>query len=188
MDRHAPNESAGRNTAVTVLRFLEGINIRIGNVVCWLALGCALACFLVVVWRYAFDISIIWLQELYVWQHALLFILGAGPALTHNQHIRVDLITERCSARTRAVLELLGICFLLFPFLAFIGLTAWPFVAVSWATGETTGQAGGLPGVYLLKSALLMFVFLLALQGVAGLIRNVLVLSGRPELLAVQKS
>ncbi|WP_158215767.1 TRAP transporter small permease subunit [Notoacmeibacter marinus] len=178
MGRQTSDRHAGVCIAVAVLRWLEGFNIKIGNVVCWLALGCALFCFLVVILRYAFGIGVIWMQELYVWQHALLFILGSGPALTHDKHIRVDLITESRSDKTRAALELLGICFLLFPFIAFIALTAWPFVLTSWATGETTGQSGGLSGVYLLKGSLLIFVLLLGLQGIVGLIRNTLVLSG----------
>lgn len=166
------------NIAVKTLRFLEVVNLTVGNVVCWLALGCTLVCFAVVVLRYAFDIGIIWLQELYVWQHALLFVLGAGPALTNNEHIRVDLITERLSSSKQAILEVMGICFLLMPFLAFIAFTTIPFVALSWMIGETTGQTGGLSAVYLLKGSLLVFVFLLGLQGLAGLLRNILFLLG----------
>ena len=34
--------------------------------------------FLVVVLRYLFGISFIWMQETYVWMHAYIFMLGAG--------------------------------------------------------------------------------------------------------------
>jgi TRAP-type mannitol/chloroaromatic compound transport system permease small subunit len=171
---------------VTILRFLEGINKVVGDVVCWLALGAALVCFAVVVLRYAFGIGIIWLQELYVWQHALLFMLGAGPAYLRNEHVSVDLFTENRSPKTRAILTLLGLVFLLLPFLGLVAMTSWSFASVSWRIGETSGQMGGLPGIYVMKFSLLVFVFLLAVQGVASAIRNILILGNDPEILLEQ--
>ena len=59
------------------IRFAEGTNSIIGKATAWLTLGCVLVCFVVVVLRYGFSISYVWMQDLYVWLHALVFMLGA---------------------------------------------------------------------------------------------------------------
>ena len=80
----------------------EAINEWIGRAVAWLTLGCVLTCFAVVVLRYAFDIGRPWMQELYVWQHAIVFMVGAGYTMLHRGHVNVDVVYGRMSARGRA--------------------------------------------------------------------------------------
>ena len=48
--------------------------------------------FLVVVLRYLFGISFIWMQETYVWMHAYIFMLGAGYTYLNDDHVRIDII------------------------------------------------------------------------------------------------
>ena len=67
---------------VGFIRGVDALNERIGRAVSWLTLGCVLTCFAVVVLRYAFDLGFPWLQELYVWQHAAVFMAGAGFVLS----------------------------------------------------------------------------------------------------------
>lgn len=169
--------------SLVLIRLLETLNRAIGRWVAWLALGCVLTCFAVVVLRYGFGIGLIWLQEAYVWQHALLFMLGAGPAFVNGQHVRVDLLYQRQGRRRQALLDLVGCLLLLFPFLAVIGYESWGFAAMAWAIREGSGQTGGLPGVFLLKSSLLVFVGLIGLQGIATVLRSLLVLGGHAAVL-----
>ena len=48
--------------------------------------------FFVVMLRYVFGISFIWMQETYVWMHAFVFMLGAGYTYLMNEHVRIDII------------------------------------------------------------------------------------------------
>ena len=53
--------------------------------------------FVVVVLRYVFGISFIWMQETYVWMHAFIFMLGAGYAYLNDDHVRIDIIYRNAS-------------------------------------------------------------------------------------------
>jgi TRAP-type mannitol/chloroaromatic compound transport system permease small subunit len=81
--------------------------------------------------------------------------------------------------RGKAWVDLFGVIFLLMPWLVLLGWTSWTYVTYSWQTGEISVQNNGMPAMYVLKSAILGFVGLLGLQGLAWAGRSILVLGGR---------
>ncbi|MEX2298034.1 MAG: TRAP transporter small permease subunit [Dongiaceae bacterium] len=169
-----------------VIRAIDGFTERFGRLVSWLTLGTVLVCFAVVVLRYVFSIGSICLQELYVWQHALVFMLGAGYTLLHGGHVRVDILYVKMSVRRRAWVDLFGTVFFLAPWLFVLVWFGWPFLVRSWSLFEESGQAGGCQGYFLLKSAIVLFAAVVAIQGVALFCRSLLVLCGRPEFAPVR--
>lgn len=162
------------------VRIVDSLNERIGRAVAWLTLGCVLTCFAVVLLRYAVGVGYPWLQELYVWQHAVVFMAGAGYTFLHGGHVNVDVLYGRLDARRRAWVDILGTVFLLFPWLAVVAVTSTPFVLSAWRIREASATANGMPGVFLLKSLLLLFCALLFVQGLALIARRGLLLSGHP--------
>jgi TRAP-type mannitol/chloroaromatic compound transport system permease small subunit len=174
------------NALILVIRTIDRFNEGIGRIVAWLTFGTVSVCFLVVILRYIFSIGFVWLQELYVWQHALVFMLGAGYTFLHGGHVRVDIFYARMSARRRAIVDLFGTFVFLLPWLAVILYYGMPFLSLSWRLLEPSSQAGGLPGYFLLKSAIPTFCVLVALQGLALAARSLLVLCGREEFSLMQ--
>ena len=55
----------------------------------------------------------------------------------------------------------------LLPFSAFLGWASWDYVAASWAVWEGSRAAGGLPGLFLVKSLIPLAAVLTFLQGLA---------------------
>ncbi|UYN97881.1 MAG: TRAP transporter small permease subunit [Enhydrobacter sp.] len=155
------------------------MNRRVGAVVAWLTLATVVVCGLVVFLRYAAGVGQVWMQELYVWTHAMTFLLASGFAYLLNAHVRVDIFYAKLGPRGKAWVDLLGVVFLLFPWLILLGWFAWTYVAYSWATNEISVQSNGMPAMYVLKSSILGFVFLVGLQGLAWIGRSILVLAGR---------
>jgi TRAP-type mannitol/chloroaromatic compound transport system permease small subunit len=160
------------------VRRVDAINDWIGRTVAWLTLGCVLTCFAVVVLRYAFDTGFPWLQELYVWQHAAVFMAGAGYTLLHGGHVNVDVLYGRMGPRGRAWIDIVGTVVFLFPWLALVAITSAPFVTSAWSIREASSTAGGMPAVYLLKSLLWVFCAVLFMQGLALIARRGLFLAG----------
>lgn len=158
------------------------INRIVGQVFAWLALGIVLVCFTVVVQRYVFGVSYLWMQDLYIWLSGAMFTSVAGFALMRDDHVRVDIFYRPARMRIRALVDLFGTLLFLLPFTAIVALYSLPFVQRSWAYGEGSANVGGMPGLYVLKSFILVFAGLLALQGVATLCRSALVLAGRRDL------
>lgn len=161
------------------IRGIDALNDWIGRTVAWLTLGCVLTCFTVVVLRYVFSVGFPWLQELYVWQHAAVFMAGAGYTMLHRGHVNVDVLYGRASERGRAWIDILGTLLFLFPWLAVLAVTSGPFVSSSWAIREGAANADGMPAVYLLKTLLWVFCAVLFLQGLALVARRSLYLAGR---------
>jgi len=156
------------NRAATAIEQLIDFS---GRAVSWLTLLMVIITFSVVVLRYVFDTGWIALQESITYLHAMVFLIGAAYTMQHEAHVRVDIFYSRCSEQTRAWIDLCGALFLLLPFMFFLGWVSWQYVASSWDVMEGSREAGGLPGVYLLKSLILLMTGLLTLQAVFQIIR-----------------
>jgi TRAP-type mannitol/chloroaromatic compound transport system permease small subunit len=135
--------------------------------------------FLVVVLRYVFDSGWIALQESVSYLHSLVFLLGAAYTLKHDAHVRVDIFYSRFSERTKAWVELLGHLLILIPVMLFIAWISWPYISDAWSVKESSRDAGGLPGVYLLKSLILLMAGLLIIQALVLVMRAALKLGRR---------
>ena len=159
---------------------IDRFSAMTGRITAWLALVMVLVTCIVVVLRYVFDLGFIWLQESVTWMHAVVFMLGAAFALQRDEHVRVDVFYREFSERRRAIVDVLGVLIFLLPLCMYIGWSAWDFVAASWKIKEASRESGGLPYpmVPLLKSVLILMPAMLALQGVALLLRSVTVLRG----------
>ncbi|MEJ2141510.1 MAG: TRAP transporter small permease subunit [Gammaproteobacteria bacterium] len=157
---------------------LETINEWCGRSISWLTLLMVIVTFLVVVLRYLFDTGWIAMQESVTYMHAMVFLIGASYTLKHNGHVRVDIFYREMPPRRQAMVDLLGSLFLLLPVCAFIFWSSWEYVLTSWSFREGSPETGGLPGVYLLKSLLLVMPALLLVQGMANFLQNLMRLRG----------
>lgn len=161
------------------VRAVDALNEVVGRVTAWLTLGTVLICAVVVVMRYAFSSGFIWLQELFVWTYACVFMLGAGYTLLHDGHVRVDIFYARAGPRAQAIVNLIGVFAFLLPWMAVTAYMSWPYVKASWRLGEESPQSDGMPGLYLLKTVIILFCVLLGLQALALAGRSILTLAGR---------
>jgi TRAP-type mannitol/chloroaromatic compound transport system permease small subunit len=144
-----------------------------GRTVSWLSLLLVLVTFIVVVLRYVFDDGSIALQESTTYLHASVFLVGMAYTMQQDAHVRVDIFYTRFSTQTKAWVDLFGAVFLLLPFMLFISWISWSYIIDSWSVFEGSREAGGLPGVFLLKSLILVMTFLLSLQTFAQITRNI---------------
>jgi TRAP-type mannitol/chloroaromatic compound transport system permease small subunit len=153
----------------------------VGYAVAWLALATVLLCFATVYLRYALGYGLIWLQESYIWTHVAVIVLGAGYTMMSGGFIRVDVFYARWTNRRRALSDLVMTVLLLAPFLWVLGSGIWTFWQTSWASDEGSLNPGGMGNYWILKATLLGFIALVALQGLAFVLRGFLVLSGRED-------
>ena len=159
---------------------IDALTERVGRAARWLILltvlisaGNALA-------RYAFNASSNAWLEIQWYLFAAVFLLCAGYALKHNQHVRVDVISARLSRRAQAWIEIFGTVFFLLPVALVILWLSWPVFVDSWRSGEVSTNANGL--VLWPARALVPAGFaLLVLQGVAELIKRIASLKSPPD-------
>ncbi|MCU7835038.1 MAG: TRAP transporter small permease subunit [gamma proteobacterium symbiont of Taylorina sp.] len=161
------------NTSIQLARHLEKITLWSGQLIAWLTLLMVFVTFSIVILRYGFQTGWIAMQESVVYMHALVFLIGIPYTLKYDGHVRVDIFYSKMSPRGKALVNLLGTLLLLFPVTLFIAWSSWDFVIASWEMGEESGEAGGLPGVYLLKSSILLMTLLLFIQGISHCLFNI---------------
>jgi TRAP-type mannitol/chloroaromatic compound transport system permease small subunit len=166
--------------AVTGISRLNGL---LGRIFAWFSLAIVLICFAVVVMRYGFRTGSVPLQDLYVWLNGAMFTGIAGYTLLRGGHVRVDIFYRDASPRAKAVVDMIGTALFILPFVAVVTIYALPFVERSWRLREGSANMGGMPGLFVLKSFLLVFAAVVGLQALAMFLRGVLVLAGREALL-----
>ncbi|MEM0909021.1 MAG: TRAP transporter small permease subunit [Pseudomonadota bacterium] len=159
-------------------RFLDGVNRLVGHIVAWIALILVLVQFGIVLARHVYGVSNIAATEAVLYLHAALFMLGAGYAYLVDAHVRVDIFYGKLSVRGKAVIDVAGALVFLLPALALLTYWSWPMVRRSWAILEGPISVGGIPASFLMKSLVPAFCVLLAIQGVARLLRDLTALNG----------
>jgi TRAP-type mannitol/chloroaromatic compound transport system permease small subunit len=145
-------------------RLATGANRRLSAGLGLLVLALVGAVLAVVVLRYALQISLIWMQELYVWLHATIFLLGSVVLLSGDGHVRMDLIYRRLPVRVQTAADLFGVIFFALPWMVVLLIFALPYVRDSWQVGEASRETGGMPGLFLFKTVLVIFAVLMLLQ------------------------
>ncbi len=165
-----------------IIRGICRLNWMLGQLFSWLSLGIVLVCFTVVVLRYVFAIGHVWMQDLFVWMSGVMFMGIAGYTLMVGQHVRVDVFYRPASLRRKALVDLIGSIVFVAPFVTVLVIYALPFVERSWRFMEGSSNFGGMPGLYIVKSFILVFAVVIALQAVAMALRSVLILTGREDL------
>ena len=126
----------------------------------------------VVVLRYGFGIGFIWLQDLAGYAFAVFLALSVPVCMAQGGHVRVDVVSDSMPPGYLRGADL----FALFAFLMPVfGLAIWahlPDLRYSWAIREVSVETGGLPGLFLVKTALPFFAFLMIVQGIAAALRG----------------
>ena len=163
--------------ALKLSRVIDAVNDRIGRWSMWMILAMTLLSAGNAVIRKAFDYSSNALLEAQWYMFSAVFLLCAGHALLHNEHIRIDLLSSRYDPRTRAWMELLGTLVFLFPV---VGLVLWlgvPYFLNSLRAGDVSANPGGLI-LWPAKMLLPLGFALLWLQGVSQAIKQIGFLCG----------
>ena len=119
------------------------------------------------------------MQEAVMYMHGIVFMLGIPYTLKHRGHVRVDIIHQKLSTKGKAYIDTFGTLVFLFPVSIFLFLSSLDYVAFSWSVYETSAMPGGLPGVFIIKSLIPVMAILLFLQGIADLLRNLIILVDR---------
>lgn len=154
-----------------VARALDRLASGAGRLLGWFTLAMVLLQSAVVILRYGFSGGSVALQDAVVYLHGAAFMLGLAYALLTDAHVRVDVFYRSMGARGKAWVNAVGTLVFLLPMCAFILAGSWQFAASSWAVLESSSSAGGLPGVFLLKSLIPLSALTLALAGLAQILR-----------------
>ena len=147
-----------------------------GKICSWFVALMVLVTCLVVIMRYGLDMGSVFLQDVVLYLHGGLFLLGAAFALKRGAHVRVDIFYRNFSNSKKALVDLLGNLIFLQPICWTILLYSWGYVEFSWRIMEVSPEPDGLPFVYVQKSLLIVVAILLALQSISEILKSLLII------------
>ena len=157
----------------SIAAFVDSVTSYIGKIFSILTLATVVIMFISVVKRYFFDHTSVWQQEFIGYAHAICFMTLSGYALMKDAHVRVDILHQRFSPKTKSYIEILGTLLLLMPFAVAILILSDEYIASSWHISEGSREANGLPFVYILKTFIAVFAATLLLQSISTLSKNI---------------
>ena len=166
------------NAMLALSRAIDAITERVGRVVYWLVLIVVLISAANAIVRKLFNYSSNAYLEIQWYLFSVIFLFGAGYTLLRNEHVRIDIIAGRLSARAQNWIDVVGIVLFLWPMSFVIMWMSWPLFVDSLARHEVSSNAGGL----LIWPARLMMPIgfaLLIMQSVSELIKRIAFLRGR---------
>ena len=153
-----------------LVKFLNLIVKGSGNFGSILIIGLILLVSTSVILRYVFSIGFIWLQDLYIWVHAIFILLGIAFTLNANEHVRIDLLYRSFTENFKKKVNLLGAIIFGLPLSFILVFYGFDYFFRSYQLGESSKESGGLPYIFILK----FFIFVLGILLFFELSRQIL--------------
>jgi TRAP-type mannitol/chloroaromatic compound transport system permease small subunit len=162
-----------------ISRTINKINKLIGEKVCYLVIFMALSGVYEVISRYFFNKPTIWVWEINGLLLCVLVALTGGYALLNEAHVRVDIIYERLSERTKAIIDIIMSSLI---FIYLISLF-WQTVRMSVISIKFMERSQSLfaPPIYPFKIILAIGILFFLVQSISSLLTSIAVLFGRKE-------
>jgi TRAP-type mannitol/chloroaromatic compound transport system permease small subunit len=154
-----------------IVRRIDSISEWSGKIFSWFALPLVLFMSYDVIMRYLFQAPTKWAYETTWMLYGALFILGGAYGLKHKLHVRVDILYNRWSPRTRAIFDLMVYILIFFPIFYILITHSIIYAYYSWQLWETSYISYWQPPVYPIKTVMVVGFVLFFLQGIAEFLR-----------------
>ncbi|MCV0428078.1 MAG: TRAP transporter small permease subunit [Roseibium sp.] len=123
-----------------------------------------------VLMRYLLGIGFLEIQDAVNYAFASLVALSVIVAFDADKHVRVDVFRQKLPDAVNTWIDLFGNLFLALPVFGLMLWTAYPLVRSSWSILEGSPETGGLPGLYIVKTCLLILPALVIVLTLSRLI------------------
>ncbi len=171
-----PRHDARRAIRTPLTDWIDRINTWAGTYVAWCAIIAVFIYYYEVLARYVFNAPTNWAHEGMFLMFGMQYLLAGGYGYLNEAHVRVDVLYEHRSLRTKAIIDVVTSVF----FFIFVLALLWSgsvFALDAIQVRETTLNEWGIQ-YWPVKLAIPVGAFLLLLQGVAKLVRDILYLRG----------
>ena len=154
-----------------LLTILDAISEWTGRIFSWVICVLLVLVVLEVILRRFLNHPTIWNFEVTIQLYAFHFMIVAAYALLYKSHVTIDVLYERFSKRTKAILDVISYAIFFFPFLLVVLYEGIKYAANSWAMREVSWSVFA-PPLYPIKTVIAVMAFLLLIQGFAIFVRQ----------------
>lgn len=169
------------------LRIIGKFIDMIGNFCSLLMILMILNVFYDVIMRYFFNDVSIGMQELEWHLFAAMFMFGIAYTLKEDAHVRVDIFYDVMSRRKKAFINIFGSIFFALPITLLIFYYSIDYTLDAYTMGEGSGDPGGLPHRWIVRSVIPMSSLFLVLAIIHVVLSHIQVLTGKDEQTPTQE-
>ena len=159
-------------------QLIDWMNDKIGKATIWLVLVASVISAGNAFSRYGFNLSSNAMLEVQWYLFSAVFLLCSGYTFLRNEHVRIDLVSNRLSAKGRNWVDAIGIVLFLLPVCYMIVTMSWPSFVDSYVNNEQSSNAGGLMR-WPVRLLLPVGFTLLGLQALSELIKRMAFILGK---------
>jgi TRAP-type mannitol/chloroaromatic compound transport system permease small subunit len=162
---------------ISILHYIDLVSEVTGNLVSYLTIPVMFIILFEVLMRYFFLKSQTWSFEMSQFLFAAVFALGGGYTLLHKGHVRMDIFYSRLSPKRQALMDVATFIF----FLTFVLVLIWKGseLASRAIFFHEQSDSSWHPVLWPIRVMIPLGGFLILLQGLGQLVRDVLVATGR---------
>lgn len=156
---------------------IEWLNVRVGEYVSYWAVIAVFAYYYEVLARYLFNSPTNWVHESQFLMFGMQYLLSGAFAYKLDQHVRVDVLYAKLSPRKQAICDIVTSVF----FFIFIGTMLWTGTRFAWDAIHVDEHSFSEWAVqyWPIKLAIPVGAALILLQGIAKLIKDILIVTRR---------
>ena len=155
---------------------IERMNLFIGRLASWIVIPLTVVVLIEVVLRYFANNPTIWAYDTSWMLYSVFFLLGGGYTMVRKKHVRIDLIFGALPKKAQIVYELCFFIIIFLPATSILCFRSTEYALRAWKTGQSISSAIWIFPVAPIRTVMPIAFFLLALQGIAEIIRNLLLL------------
>lgn len=122
--------------------------------------------------RYLMNTNSVALQEMEWHLFSVIILLGLSYTLSEEGHVRVDIFYTNFSAKKQAIINMMGVLIFIFPLSLLVAFGSFGFVEEAYTFMEKSGDPGGLPYRFIIKSLIPIAFFLLIFTSMGYFARN----------------
>ncbi len=159
-----------------LVNFIDAVSEWSGRIFSWLVVAIISLSLFEVFTRRFLGKPTIWTHEIISYLFCGAVLLTIGYTMKYKAHANVDLIYEKLSPKTQAILDLIGYALFSVFFTIVVLYEGTRFAAISWSMMERTPSAFNFY-IFPAKTMLPVGFLLVALQMISDIIKNIVFLA-----------
>ncbi|MFK7874749.1 MAG: TRAP transporter small permease subunit [Paracoccaceae bacterium] len=153
---------------------IEGLSLWVGRAFGWCILILTLSVSYEVFVRYVLNAPTVWAFDMMIQMYGALFLMCGAYALAQDTHVRADVVYRLFPVRVQASLDFVLYFLFFFPGILALAWYGWEIASDSWRYKEVSFNSPASIQIYFFKTLIPLSGCLLAIQGIAELVRCVM--------------
>jgi len=161
---------------IKLMNFIDKISEWTGVVISWLVIPLTAVVFYEVLLRYVFNNPTDWVYDTAWMIYSTLFLIGGAYTLLHQRHVRIDILFNHFyTDKGRRIFNIIFYAVIFIPTMVVFTIKGIEFATKAWVVGEKLSTTVWFFPAGPIKTVIPIGFMLMSLQGVAELIRSLII-------------